>query len=80
LAKVPKRRDVVIKGLKEIIARQQKEIDELHDKLLARDLPELKTFRLPDFESSVTYNPEEDESLAGEVVADMEALKEGRGG
>ena len=52
----------------DIVDRQNALIRDLTDKLLARDLPELKTFTLPNLESRTEeYKPQEDADLAGEV-------------
>ena len=56
------------KVYQDIIDRQEQMIKDLADKLLARDLPELKTYtiqHLPQKEEK--YNPADDEDLAGTI-------------
>ena len=55
--------------LKEQIVRLEAQNTDLMDRLLARSLPELKTFQLPvDDLRPEGYDPLEDENLAGEIV------------
>ncbi len=58
-----------INVLNSVIKRQAQEINDLHDKLLARNLPELKTYTLVDFNEreQVPYSHLKDEALAGAV-------------
>ena len=52
-----------------IIASQQKMIESLNDKLLARNLPELKTYTIPDYEPTPKdFDPADDEELVGQVA------------
>ena len=63
-------RDLTIKELRELIQQQRRMIKDLHERLLARSLRELKETELPEGEEAwgpVAYVPEEDEDLAGEV-------------
>jgi len=55
--------------LKEHIKRLEKQNQELMDRLMARDIPELKTYTIP--VSETVYDPyraEEDEDIAGEII------------
>jgi hypothetical protein len=65
-----KKKDVTISILRTHIREQDSRIDDLMNRLLARDLPELKTFTMPRIEplNDEDYVPEEDEGLAGEIV------------
>ena len=54
-----------------LIERLMDQNEKLMDRLLARNLPELKTYSLPGgelFETGRSYVPEEDEDLVGTVV------------
>jgi len=54
---------------REIIKRQNEQINDFHRKLLARDLPELVNFTIPEgVYKYPDYNPLNDEDNAGEVV------------
>lgn len=62
-----------IRSLEKIIDRQEKQIQQLHDRLLAKDLPQYKEYTLPETEgtsNSDGYHPEYDEELAGSVIDD----------
>lgn len=65
-----KKKDVTISILRTHIREQDSRIDDLMNRLLARDLPELKTFTFPDElkASTEAYNADEDEALIGETV------------
>jgi len=55
-----------------ILERQKEEIQELRDRLLARDLPEYKTYEIRGGrgrEEVGEYKPEEDDTNAGEVMS-----------
>lgn len=71
LAAWMKSETISVAVLKDVIERQKKEINDLHDKLLARNLPELKTFTLPEGEEEETdYSPGKDPENAG-LIADF---------
>jgi len=54
----------------DIIEKQEVQLDKFADRLLARNLPELKTYTIPDTEViPQSYDALEDEDLAGEVLA-----------
>ena len=68
-----KKKDVTISVLKTQIMELRSQNEDLMDRVLARDLPELKTFALPAFkQEKEEYKPEEDESRAGEIIHDEE--------
>ena len=57
---------------KEMIKEQQKLINSLHDRLMSRNYPELKTFALPDLDPKIdgqtTNTVLFDEDIAGAIV------------
>lgn len=60
-----------IKVLKEVIETQQRWNDDLHNKLLARNLPELKTYSQEyDYTVNSDYDPRKDLDAAG-LIADF---------
>ena len=64
-----KKDNVSILVLKEHIKRLEKQNQDLMDRLMARDIPELKTYVIP--ESKVepeSYTFTEDEDIAGEII------------
>jgi len=64
-----KKKNGIVALLKEQIVRLEDQNKDLMNRLMARDLPELTTFTLPEIENKKeVYKPEEDEALAGEVV------------
>lgn len=65
-----KKKDVTINILKTHIREQDSRIDDLHNRLLARDLPELKTFTMlqREKEDEEDYNILADEAMAGEIL------------
>ena len=68
-----KKKDVTISILKTQIMELRSQNEDLMDRVLARDLPELKTYVLPAFkQEKEEYKPEEDESRAGEIIHDEE--------
>jgi len=68
-----KKKDVTISILKTQIMELRSQNEDLLDRVLARDLPELKTFAIPEHEKEPEeYRPEEDELRAGEVISDQE--------
>ena len=59
---------VGVEVYKDIIKELRKQNQDLLDRLAARNLPELKTFTLPEEESPLSeYKFQEDEDLAGEI-------------
>jgi len=68
-----KKKDITISVLRDQIRELRSQNEDLLDRLMARDIPELKTFTLPAFEQEKEeYKPEEDEDLAGEMVTIQE--------
>jgi len=63
-----KAKDEAIQQYKVLIDQQVKQIDKLMDRLMARDIQELKTFTLPEGQVELKYDPRADEGLAGEIV------------
>ncbi len=65
-----KKKDITISILRTHIREQDSRIDDLMNRLLARDLPELKTFTFPDELKASTeeYKADEDEALVGDIV------------
>ena len=64
-----KKKDVTISILNTVIKELRSQNEDLMDRVLARDLPELKTFMIPEhLKEPEVYKPEEDELLAGEVT------------
>jgi len=64
-----RKRDAALRGYKVLVQRLEAQNQDLMDRLMARDLPEVKTYKLPD-ETPIedSYDPKADENLAGEVV------------
>jgi hypothetical protein len=58
-------KDAIINQYEGIIERQQKMLDGLYEKLLAKNLPEYKTYVMPEIEKITPYDPMSDENLAG---------------
>lgn len=60
----------VITAYRAMIDRLEKQNTDLMDRVMARDIGELKTFRMPQIEGEeeLSYDPMEDEGLAGQIV------------
>lgn len=65
-----KKKSEKIQVLKDIINMLREENSQLKDRLMARDIPELKTYTFPsEVSANSVYRPEEDDELAGSVVS-----------
>ena len=64
-----KKKDVEKGVLRDTIRELRIQNEELMDRLLARNLPEFKTFTLPEVQTTeVAYDPLADEDNAGEIL------------
>lgn len=65
---------------RDVMEGQQKHIDKLLDRAMARELKEYKTFTLPEGPtvSYSSYGPDSDEELAGRVVTEEELSGESK--
>ena len=62
------RADLGVSVYREVVERQTRENKELHDRLMARNLPELKTWNDSPFASYGGNKEPEEEDLAGEII------------
>lgn len=64
-----KKETAAVVVLREHIKRLEMQNKDLMDRLMARDIPELKTYTLPGgVEVTTPYVQEEDENIAGEII------------
>lgn len=63
-----------MEGWKDLARELRKQNGELHDRLMAREYPELKRFSLPEerWRGEEEYNPLEDEDLSGASLTQEE--------
>jgi hypothetical protein len=59
--------ELILHKYSALLDKQQKLIDGLYDKLMARNLPEYKTFTFPREQEEISYDPLSDESMIGEI-------------